>query len=215
MPPRSATIAKKRVASSLKGEPDKRVSREENLLQQLEEEILLGNLPPGSRLDEKQLADRFHVSRTPVREALWHLASSGLVETRRHHGAIVKQLTLVELIEMFQVMAELEGLCARLAARRMTLAERKQLHQIHRLAGKRIGDQDFEAFFESNNEFHKTFSSAARTASFSRKAVHCATALIPIAATSRTSPAVWASHTPSMKRSSRPSTVAMRTKRKS
>jgi DNA-binding GntR family transcriptional regulator len=144
-----------RVASPLKGERDKRVSRAENLLQRLEEEILLGKLPPGSRLDEKQLADRFHVSRTPVREALWHLASSGLVERRRHHGAIVKQLTLVELIEMFQVIAELEGLCARLAARRMTLAERKQLHQIHRLAGKRIGYQDFEAFFESNNEFHE------------------------------------------------------------
>src|SRR5450759_5402714 len=54
--PRSATIAKKRVASPLKGERDKRVSRAENLLQQLEEEILLGKLPPGSRLDEKQLA---------------------------------------------------------------------------------------------------------------------------------------------------------------
>lgn len=74
---------------------------------------------------------------------------------RRHHGAIVKQLMLVELVEMFQVMAELEGLCARLATRRMTLEERKQLHQIHCLAGKRIGNQDFEAFFESNNEFHE------------------------------------------------------------
>lgn len=155
MAPRSATSAKKRIASPVKAELDKRVSRAEDLLQQLEEEILLGKLPPGSRLDEKQLADRFHVSRTPVREALWHLASSGLVEMRRHHGAIVKQLTLVELVEMFQVMAELEGLCARLAARRMSLEERKKLHQIHRVAGKRIDNQEFEAFFESNNEFHE------------------------------------------------------------
>jgi DNA-binding GntR family transcriptional regulator len=154
MASRSTTSGKKRVASRLKVGHDKRVSRAEDLLQQLEEEILLGKLSPGSRLDEKQLAERFHVSRTPVREALWHLASSGLVEMRRHHGAVVKQLTLVELVEMFQVMAELEGLCARLAARRMTLEERKKLHQIHRLAGKRIGDQNFEGFFESNNEFH-------------------------------------------------------------
>lgn len=155
MAPRSATAAKKRVAAAPKAGRDNRVSRSENLLQQLEEEILLGKLPPGSRLDEKQLAERFHVSRTPVREALWHLASSGLVEMRRHHGAVVKQLTLIELVEMFQVMAELEGLCARLSARRMTLAEHKQLHQIHKVAGKRIADQDFEAFFESNNEFHE------------------------------------------------------------
>src|ERR1019366_9103929 len=109
MAARSATSAKKRIASPAKAELDKRVSRAEDLLQQLEEEILLGKLPPGSRLDEKQLADRFHVSRTPVREALWHLSSSGLIEMRRHHGAIVKQLTLVELVEMFQVMAEFEG----------------------------------------------------------------------------------------------------------
>ena len=155
MPPRIATAAKRLGGARRKTERTKRVSRAENLLSQLEEEILLGKLPPGTRLDEKQLADRFHVSRTPVREALWHLASSGLVEMRRHHGAIVKQLTLVELIEMFQVMAELEGLCARLSARRMTLTERKQLHQIQKLAGKRIADQDFEGFFESNNVFHE------------------------------------------------------------
>ena len=147
--------ARKRAVASPKPDRDKRVSRAENLLGQIEEEILLGKLPPGSRLDEKHLAERFHVSRTPVREALWHLASSGLVEMRRHHGAIVKQLTLVELIEMFQVMAELEGLCARLSARRMTLAERKQLRQIQKLAAKRIAEQDFEGFFESNNEFHE------------------------------------------------------------
>lgn len=85
-------------------------SRAQDLLHKLEEEIFLGKLQPGTRLDEKLLAKRFNVSRTPVREALWHLASSGLVEIRRHQGAIVRQLTLVELVEMFQVMAELEGL---------------------------------------------------------------------------------------------------------
>ena len=154
MAPRSATTVKK-PGSSLKAAKSRRVSRSQNLLQQLEEEIMLGKLRPGARLDEKQLAERFQVSRTPVREALWHLASSGLVEMRRHHGAVVKQLTLVELVEMFQVMAELEGLCARLSARRMTLAERKQLRQIHKRAGKSIADHDFEGFFEINNEFHE------------------------------------------------------------
>jgi DNA-binding GntR family transcriptional regulator len=154
MPPRtgSASSAKKTVA---KPERADRLSRSENLLQRIEELILLGKLPPGTRLDEKQLAERFKVSRTPVREALWHLSSSGLVEIRRHHGAVVKQLTLIELVEMFQVMAELEGLCARLAARRMTLSERKALKEIQKIAAKRISNRDHEAFFESNNDFHE------------------------------------------------------------
>lgn len=132
-----------------------RMSRAQDLLHKLEEDIFLGKLQPGTRLDEKLLAERFNVSRTPVREALWHLASSGLVEMRRHHGAVVKQLTLVELVEMFQVMAELEGLCARLAARRMTLVERKELRQILKAGAKRIAERDFEGFFLNNNDFHE------------------------------------------------------------
>lgn len=131
------------------------MSRAQDLLHKLEEEIFLGKLQPGTRLDEKLLAERFSVSRTPVREALWHLASSGLVEIRRHQGAVVRQLTLVELVEMFQVMAELEGLCARLAARRMTLVERKELRHILKAGTKRIAEQDYEGFFLSNNDFHE------------------------------------------------------------
>lgn len=154
MPARTGPAPTKKSASSKQERAD-RPSRSENLLQRIEELILLGKLPPGTRLDEKQLAERFNVSRTPVREALWHLSSSGLVELRRHHGAVVKQLTLVELVEMFQVMAELEGLCARLAARRMTLAERKSLREIQKIAAKRISNRDHEGFFESNNDFHE------------------------------------------------------------
>jgi DNA-binding GntR family transcriptional regulator len=153
MPPRTGPASSAKKAS--KQDRADRLSRSENLLQRIEELILLGKLPPGTRLDEKQLAERFNVSRTPVREALWHLSSSGLVEIRRHHGAVVKQLTLVELVEMFQVMAELEGLCARLAARRMTLSERKGLKELQKIAAKRISNRDHEAFFASNNDFHE------------------------------------------------------------
>lgn len=155
MPARSNATSSKKPRSGSKQEGADRLSRSENLLRYIEEQILLGKLPPGSRLDEKQLAERFNVSRTPVREALWHLASSGLVDLRRHHGAVVKQLTLVELVEMFQVMAELEGLCARLSARRMTLSERKSLKVIQKTAAKQIADKDHEGFFRTNNKFHE------------------------------------------------------------
>jgi len=152
---RASTSSKKPASRSERSEGDRATSRSQDLLHEIEEEILLGKLAPGTRLDEKMLAERFGVSRTPVREALWHLTSSGLVEMRRHHGAIVRRLTLVELVEMFQVMAEMEGLCARLAARRMTLAERKHLREIHKVGAKHVSEMNHEKFFENNNEFHE------------------------------------------------------------
>ncbi len=95
------------------------MTRTEELVNELEKDILEGKLKPGARLDEQVLAKRFKVSRTPVREALRQLKSSGMVEIRQHQGAIVKSFTIPEFIELIQVMAELEGLCARLSARRM------------------------------------------------------------------------------------------------
>lgn len=133
----------------------RQTTRTEQLLHCLEEDILAGRLEPGSRLDEQLLAERFKVSRTPVREALRHLATSGLVEMRRHQGAVVKALTIRELMEMFQVMAELEGLCARLAARRMRSDERQRLHRTHQACRERVDAGDHEGFFSGNNEFHE------------------------------------------------------------
>ena len=71
-----------------------------------------GALLPGAALDETELARRFSVSRTPVREAIRQLAASGLVEARAHRGAVVAQPTEERLIGMFEAMAELEALCA-------------------------------------------------------------------------------------------------------
>ena len=89
----------------------------ESLRQKLEGAIAAGHLEPGSRLDEQEIAQRFGVSRTPVREAFRLMAANHLVELRGRQGATVRSIKAQALIEMFQVMAELEGLCARLAAR--------------------------------------------------------------------------------------------------
>ncbi|HUE44768.1 MAG TPA: GntR family transcriptional regulator, partial [Aestuariivirgaceae bacterium] len=126
------------------------------LVHALEDEILGSRLKPGDRLDEQALAKRFSVSRTPVREALRHLASSGLIEIRRNQGATVRTLTTTELIEMFQVMAELEGLCARLCARRMTDLELAAMRSQNELCDARARAGDHDGFFEANNIFHDT-----------------------------------------------------------
>ena len=140
----------------------RKMTRAEELVNELEEEILEGKLEPGTRLDEQILARRFKVSRTPVREALRHLTSSGLVEIRQHQGAIVKSFTIPELIEVFQVMSELEGLCARLSARRMVERERQSLKKAHRNCIKRVEKRDHEGFFKANNEFHELIYAGSR-----------------------------------------------------
>ena len=125
------------------------------IVRALEDDILNERLKPGMRLDEQVMAERFEVSRTPVREALRYLASAGLVELRRNHGAVVKALTITELIEMFQVMAELEGLCARLAARRMSQDERADMHRAHKDCAALCDTDDPDGFFAANNVLHE------------------------------------------------------------
>jgi DNA-binding GntR family transcriptional regulator len=139
-----------------------KTTRSEEILHYLESEILSGGLPPGTKLDEKSLAERFDVSRTPVREVLRHLASSGLVQMRPHHGAIVRQFTLTELIEMFQVMAELESLSARLAARRMTPEEHQLMRACNEACDAAIRSADESRFFAENTRFHETISISSR-----------------------------------------------------
>jgi DNA-binding GntR family transcriptional regulator len=121
----------------------------------LEGEILSGKLAPGDRLDETKLATRFSVSRTPVREALQQLATAKLVELRPRQGAVVAAVTIQELFQMFEVMAELEALCAELAARRMTPDERLGLEACHLRCALLADQGDVDAYYDENRHFHE------------------------------------------------------------
>lgn len=124
----------------------------DRLREQIEEQIATGQLAPGSALDEVSMAARFGVSRTPLREALIQLAAEGLVELRPRRGAVVASVGPARLLEMFEVMAELESMCARLAARRMTEVEQAELLAAHRACEEARGDPD--AYFYCNERFH-------------------------------------------------------------
>ena len=131
-----------------------KVTRAEELRLQLADEIVRGVLPPGSALDETDIARRFSVSRTPVREALRQLVASGLVEARAHRGAVVAQPSLDRLTEMFEAMAELEALCAGLAAERMPPGDRQKLEAIHEELRVLSYAGNPERFHEVNERFH-------------------------------------------------------------
>ncbi len=102
-----------------------------NVVHRLEIEILKGQRKPGDRLDERQLADHFGVSRTPVREALQRLAASGLVVSRGRQGLQVAQLSIADLLDAFSVAAEMEALAAAQAARRIRPEQKSRLEAAH------------------------------------------------------------------------------------
>ncbi len=93
----------------------------------LQEEIESGKLPPGSPLDERALAARFQVSRTPVREALQQLAARNLVRIAPRQGMSVARLSISQVRAIMETIGELEGMCAKLAARRVGDELRAQL----------------------------------------------------------------------------------------
>ncbi|MGB7854830.1 MAG: GntR family transcriptional regulator, partial [Pseudolabrys sp.] len=138
-----------------------RKTRAEELRLQLADEIVRGALVPGTALDEITLADRFHVSRTPVREAIRLLAASGLVEVRAHRAAVVARPSANQLADMFESMAELEALCAGFAAERMTRAERRRLENIHDELRVMIQSGDPQRYHEVNEAFHNSIYTSA------------------------------------------------------
>ena len=100
---------------------------QERLTKAIEADIASGAFRPGDRLDERSLAERFGVSRTPIREVLRRLASQGLLEARPHQGTFVPIPTVSEILLTYEILGALESLAARLAARRATVGERDEL----------------------------------------------------------------------------------------
>jgi len=129
-------------------------TRAEKLREAIEERIATGEFPPGMHLDETELALRFGVSRTPLREALIQLSSTGIIAVRPRRGAVVEAVTPQRLLEMFEVMAELEAMCGRLAARRMSDADHAALKQAHRACEAASRSADPDAYYHQNELFH-------------------------------------------------------------
>lgn len=129
--------------------------RADSIAEELEELIFTGTYRDGDRLDEMRLAEQFGVSRTPLREAFQRLALSGLVELIPRRGAFVRQPGPVELMEMFEVMAELEAICGRLAAMRISDAALDELRSANANCKAAVEVQDCDAYYTENERFHR------------------------------------------------------------
>jgi DNA-binding GntR family transcriptional regulator len=120
----------------------------------LENEIRQGLILPGQSLEEKALQERFSASRTPVREALQQLAVQNLVRILPRTGAVVPRLSTRELLAQLELLAELEGACAKFAARRMNEEERRGLADALRACEEAAAAQDSDRYEEANDCFH-------------------------------------------------------------
>jgi len=121
----------------------------------LEEMVFTGHFNEGERLDETRIAQRFGVSRTPVREALHRLVSAGLAQQMPRRGVFVRQPSSMTLIEMFETMAEMEGVCGRLAAQRMTYEGLDALRATNLDCISAVEADDADAYSQANERFHK------------------------------------------------------------
>jgi DNA-binding GntR family transcriptional regulator len=126
----------------------------QDIIRHLEDDIVSGKILPGQRLDERPLAERFGVSRTPIREVLVRLSAAGLVEIKRNQGAFVTKIEPAMLISILEVMAELKVLAARLAARRMTTAEREKIKALRDETAKHVRKGNLDAYFDKATELH-------------------------------------------------------------
>lgn len=144
----------------------------EQISQQLAEQILSGKLKPGQRIEEKRVTDEFEVSRTPVREALHQLASTGLIAMQPHRGATVVDMDVEQLSDMFEAQAEIEALCAKMAAIRMSNIERKKLQHIAEQSKPSLKKSDHKNYSNSNEELHKLIYKGAHNQSLEQIALN-------------------------------------------
>jgi len=145
------------------------VSRSESVVVELRNMILRGAFEAGFHLQEVMLANMLGVSRTPIREALTTLAHEGLLEPGPKRGFKVRTFVVGEIIDAYEVRANLEGLAARLVAEAGLEAEvRVRLDQCladgDRMLLKGLSQEDHREWLEMNNLFHTTLVGAARNA---------------------------------------------------
>lgn len=133
----------------------------EKILETIREAILKGTLKPGEKVAEPELAERFGISRTPIREAFRQLESEGYLTVIPRKGAVVAALSEQDVQEFYAIKSILEGYAAELAASRLSERDIEKLEAINEKLKELAKDGDVKAFFRTHGEFHDLFVKAA------------------------------------------------------
>ncbi|WP_410217420.1 GntR family transcriptional regulator [Paracoccus sp. (in: a-proteobacteria)] len=127
----------------------------------LENAIVDGRIQPGDRIDPDRIAAEYGCSRTPVREALQALEASGLLNVQPKRGTFVAKLGIPELMQRFELMAELESFCARLACRRADSSDQNRIAASLVACENAARADDSDGYYTQNTLFHQAIYRAA------------------------------------------------------
>ena len=129
-------------------------SLHEEVATRLRDMVFEHQLAPGQWIDELALARDWHISRTPLREALKVLAAEGLVTPVPRQGCKVTEISEEDADALFPVMALLEGRCAFEAAKKAKPADLKQLRRLHDTLEKHAAARNVDGYYRANHAFH-------------------------------------------------------------
>jgi DNA-binding GntR family transcriptional regulator len=124
--------------------------------------LVEGRIVPGAKLNERELCERLGVSRTPLREAIKLLAAEGLIDLLPHRGAVAVKLGELDVRNVFELLAELEGISGELAARRVSDAEIAEIKALHYEMLACFARRDLPGYYRINALIHAAINLAAR-----------------------------------------------------
>ena len=127
----------------------------ESICEKLKSKLKEGELKPESRIVEQELAEEFGVSRTPIREAILHLANEGLLVSVPNLGTFVKRFSVGDVQEMFEIREVLEGLAFRNAVERFDDTEREELMELAKKTDQERANGNWQEAFRTDEGFHK------------------------------------------------------------
>jgi DNA-binding GntR family transcriptional regulator len=140
---------------------EKHLTLREKILENIRDAIISGSLKAGSKVSEPELAERYGISRTPVREAFRQLESEGYLTVIPRRGALVSQFSQKDVYEFYAIKSILEGYAARRACEKLTTRELVRLQTINERLRELAEHQDIKTFFRVHNDFHDLFIKAA------------------------------------------------------
>ena len=139
-----------------------RVALHDQVVARLRTLLIEGRIAPGAKLNERELSALLRVSRTPLREAIKLLASEGMVDLLPNRGAVAVKLTETDILNTFEVLAELEAMAGELAAERMTVDELAEVRAMHFEMLASFTRHDLSNYYRLNALIHAAINRAAR-----------------------------------------------------
>ena len=138
-----------------------RIALHDQVVARLRTMLVEGRIPPGAKLNERELSEQLRVSRTPLREAIKLLAAEGLVDLLPNRGAVAVRLTERDVLDTFEVLAELEGLSGALAAVRITERQLEEMRALQYEMMACFTRHDLSGYYRLNATIHSLINDAA------------------------------------------------------